>query len=91
MAGQLGHPVMIQPQHQAEAASQRRAHQALPRRGADGSEVRNGNRMRARAGAGADQNVHAKIFQRRVEDLLHIRQQAMNFIDEENLTRADIA
>jgi hypothetical protein len=33
---------MIQPQHQAEASAQRSAHQALPRGGADGGEVRNG-------------------------------------------------
>ena len=87
---QLGHSIMIQAQHQTEASAQGSAHQTLPRGGADGGEVRNGNGMRARARARANQNIHAKVFQRSVEDLLYIRKQAMNFVDEENLTRMDV-
>ena len=90
MAVSSADAVMIQPQHQAEASAQRSAHQALPRGGADGGEVRNGDGVRARAGPGADQNIHAKIFQRGVEDLLHVRKQAMNLVDEENLARPDV-
>ena len=85
--GQFGHVVMIQAQHQAEASAQRCAHQTLPRGGADGGEVRNGDGMRARAGAGADQNVHAEVFERGVEDLFDVGQQAVNFVDEEDLAR----
>ena len=50
-----------------------------------------GNRVRARAGAGADQDVQAKIFERGVEHLFHIGQQAVNFVDEEDLPCADVA
>ena len=44
--------------------------------------------MGARARARADQDIEMEIFQRRVEHLLHIGQQAVNFVDEENLARA---
>ena len=82
---------MIQPQHQAEAAAQRRAHQALPRGRADRRELLQRHRMRARAGPRADQDVEMEILQRRVEHLLHIGQQPMNFVDEENLARLNRA
>ena len=36
-------------------------------------------------GPDADQNIDAKIFERRVEHLLDVRQQAMDFVDEEDL------
>ena len=42
-------------------------------------------------GPAPDQDIHAKILQRRVEHLLHVRQQAVNFVDEEDLARADVA
>ena len=47
--------------------------------------------MRARARTRAHQNVHPEILQRRVEHLFHIRQQAVDFVDEENLARANVA
>ncbi len=47
--------------------------------------------MRARARAGADQDVHAEILQRRVEHLLHVGQQAVDLVDEEDLARLDVA
>ena len=91
MRCQLLDVVVVQPQHQAEAAAQRRAHQALARGGADGGEARDGQRVRARARSGADQNVHAEILERRVEHLLDVGQQAVNLVDEEHLARADVA
>ncbi len=84
-ARQLLSVVMIEAQHQAEAPSQRSAHQTLARGRADGCESRDGHGVRARARAGADQNVHAKIFERRIEDFLHVGQQTMNLVDEEHL------
>jgi hypothetical protein len=47
--------------------------------------------MCARARAGAHQNVEVKIFQRRVEHLLDVRQKAVNLVDKENLARLDRA
>ena len=43
--------------------------------------------MRARARARAHQDIHAEILQRRVEHLLHIRQQAVDLVDEEDLVQ----
>ena len=86
-----GMVVWIQPQHQAEAAAQRRADQALARGGADGGEALDVHRHGARAGAGADEDIHAEIFQRGVDHFLHVGLQAMNFIDEENFAFLNIA
>ena len=83
--------VRIQPQHQPEAAAQRRADQALPRGRADRGELRHRQRMRARARARAHQDIDAEILQRRVEHLLHVRQQAVNLVDEEDLVQPDVA
>ncbi len=83
--------VGIQPQHQSEAAAQRRADQALPRGGADGREALDVHRHRARAGTRADQDVHAEIFERGVNHLFHVRLQAMDFVDEENFALLNVA
>jgi hypothetical protein len=88
---QLVHRVRIEPQHQPEAAAQRRADESLPRSGADGREARHGQRVRARARTRAHQDVHAEILQRRIQHLLHIGHQAVDFVDEEDLPRADVA
>ena len=77
--------VRIQPQHQPEAPAQRRADHPLPRGRADGGEALDLHRMRARARSRADQDVHAEILQRGINHLFHVRQQAVNFVDEENL------
>ena len=50
MAAEFVHIVGIEPQHQAEAATERRADEALPRGGADGGEAFDVHRMSARAG-----------------------------------------
>ena len=88
---QLFDVIRIQPQHQPEAAAQRRADQALPRGGADRRELRHGHRMRARARTRAHQNIEPEILQRRIQHLFDIRKQAVNFVDEENLARLDVA
>ena len=82
---------MIEAQHQPEAAAQRRAHKALARGGADGREVRDGQRVRARARPGADQDVDPEVLQCRVEHLLDVRHQAVDLVDEEDLPAADLA
>ena len=46
--------------------------------------------MRA-PGPVAHQDVDAEILQRRVEHLLHVRHQAVDLVDEEDLPRADVA
>ncbi len=91
MLRQLRLIVRIQPQHQAEAAAQRRADQALPRGRADRREALDVHRHRARAGTRADQDVHAKIFERRINHLLDVRLQAVNFVDEENFALLNVA
>ena len=58
--------------------------------GADGGEVRNGDGVRACARPGADQNIHPEIFQGGVEDFLNVWQEAMNLVDEENLSLPDV-
>ena len=82
--------IRIQPQHQPEAAAQRSADHPLPRGRADGGEALDLHRMRSRARPGADQDVHPKIFERRINHLLDVRQQAVNFVDEENLALIDV-
>ena len=91
MASSSVHAVRIQAQHQSETAPQRPADQALARGGADGGEFRHGQRVRARARPHAHQDIHAKILQRRVEHLLHVRQQAVDLVDEEDLVQANVA
>ena len=88
---QLLDVVRIEPQHQAEAAAQRRAHQALARGRADGGELRHRDGVRARARARADQDVDAEILQRRIQHLFDIGQQPVDLVDEEDLARADVA
>src|ERR1019366_1465249 len=88
---QVGYRVGIQAQHQPEAPAQGRADEALPGGGADGRVLRHGQGVRPRARPHAHQDVHAEILQRRVEHLLHVRHQAVNLVDEENLVQADIA
>ena len=42
-------------------------------------------------GPGADQDVDAEVLERRVEHLFHVGQQAVDFVDEEDLARSDVA
>ena len=88
---QLDYLVGVETQHQSEPSAQWSADQALPRGGADGGELRHGQRVGSRARSRTHQNIHAEIFQRGVEHLLHVRQQAMDFVDEEDLARANVA
>ena len=80
---------MIQPQHQAEAAPHGRADQPLPRGGSYGREFLQWHGMRSRAWPRADENIQMEIFERGVKHFLHIGQQAVNFVDEENTPRLD--
>ena len=78
--------VGLEGEHQAEAAAKRRAEQALARSGSDGGKTGQGNGVSARAGSGANQDIEAEIFQRAVQDLFNVRNQSVNFVDEEDLT-----
>ncbi len=46
--------------------------------------------MRARARSCSNQDVHAEILQRGVQDFLHVGKQPVNLVDEEDLARANI-
>jgi hypothetical protein len=46
--------------------------------------------VRARAGPGADDDVDAVVFERRVEHLFDVHHEAMDFVDEEDLALADV-
>ena len=45
----------------------------------------------ARAGTGADEDVHAEVFERGVDHLFDIGKQPMDFVDEEDFAVLDIA
>ena len=82
---------MVQAQHQAEAASQRGADQALTRGRADRGEPLDVHRHGAGSGARADEDVHAEVLQRGIQHFFDVRKQAMDFVDEEDFALLDIA
>src|SRR6266849_8199016 len=82
---QIRRLVKIQPVHDAEARAQRRGNQSRAGRRADQREVPQRKRVNPCPRTLADNQVHAKIFHRRIEHFLHRRLQAMNFIEKENL------
>ena len=90
MAFSSVNPIVIEPQHQAETSAQRRADQTLTRGCADGGELRDRHGVRARAGSGSDQDVHAEILERRVQHFFDIGKQPVDFVDEEDLARANV-
>ena len=88
---QLVDIVRIQAQHQPEPSAQRCADQPLPRGRTDRRELRHRQRYRPRSRTRTHQDIDPEILQRRVEHLLHVGQQPVHFVDEEDLVQPDIA
>src|ERR1051326_7835909 len=81
---------MIEAQHKPKTTAQRCAHQSLSSGCADRREARDRHGVCARARPRADQNVHAEILERGIEDLFDVRQQAVDLVDKEDLVGADV-
>ena len=82
--------VELEPLHDAEAIAQRRRQQARARRGADQRERRQVDLDRARARALADHDVELEVLERRVEDFLDHRAQAVDLVDEQDVVRLQV-
>lgn len=83
--------VGIQAQNQSEAAAQRGADESLASGRADAGEPLDVHRDGARAGSGADEDVHAEILEGGIDHFLDVRQQAVDFVDEEDFAFLDVA
>jgi hypothetical protein len=83
--------VELEPGDDAEAVAQRIGQHAGARRCADQRERRQVELDRTRSRAFADHDVDLEILQRRVEDFLHHRTQAVDFIDEQHVVRFEVA
>ena len=77
--------VVVEPVHDAEAGPQRRGDQPCPGGGAH--QRKGGEIERHASGAGplADDQVQLEVLQGRIEDLLDLRQQAVNLVDEQHV------
>ena len=82
---EVGLGVEVEAVHDAEAAAQRRGEQARAGGGGHEGEGLQGDLHGARAGAGADHEVQGVVLEGRVEDLLDLRVQAVDLVDEEDL------
>ena len=82
--------VEIQPDRDAETVAQRRRQQARAGGGADQRERREVDLDRARRRALADDQVELEILHRGIEDFLHRRVEAMDFVDEQDVARLQI-
>ena len=82
--------VELQPLHDAEAVAQRRGQQAGARGGADQRERRQVELDGARRRALADHDVELVVLQRRIQDFLDHRAQAMDLIDEQHVVRLQV-
>ena len=82
---QVGVGVEVEPVHDAEAAAQRRGEEAGAGGGADQGEGLQRDLHRARAGPAADHEVEAVVLERGVEDLLDLRVEAVDLVDEQDL------
>ena len=82
--------VEFEPQRNAEALAQRRGQQAGARRGADQGKGRQVDAHRARGRPLADHQVELAVLQRRVEDFLDRRVQAVDFVDEQHVARLEV-
>src|SRR6266545_1895103 len=88
--GQRLDVVKIQTMDNPEPRAQRRCEQAGPRGGADEGKWLELISNAPRAGALTDDDVHEKIFHRRVEDFFHRRRKAVDLIDEKDLVWLEI-
>jgi hypothetical protein len=83
--------VELEPGDDAEAVAQRIGQHAGARRCTDQRERRQVELDRTRSRAFADHDVDLEILQRRVEDFLHHRTQAVDFVDEQHVVRFEVA
>ena len=89
-ARQLLRRVELQPRDDAEAVAQRVGQHAGARGGADQREGRQVELDRACRRTFADHDVDLEILQRRVEDFLDHRRQAVDLVDEQHIVRFEI-
>ena len=82
--------VEVEADRDAEAVAERRGEQPEARGGADQRERREADLDRARRRALADDEVELEILERRIEDLLDGRRQAMDFVDEEDVALLEV-
>ncbi len=81
--------VVAESKRHPEAVSQRRRQQAGARRRADERERREVERQRAGTRSLADDDVQPEVLERRVQDLLDRPIDAMDLVDEEDVTRLE--
>ena len=81
--------VVAEPERHSEAVAQRRGQQPGARRRADQRERRQVERQRARSRPLADDDVEAKVLERRVEDLLDGAVQPVDLVDEQDVARLE--
>src|SRR5262249_40124708 len=87
---QLSRAVKAQPHRNAKAVAQRIGEKARARRRADEREPREIDFHRPRRRPLADNQIELEILHRRIKDFLYCRIEAMNFIDEQHVTRFEI-
>ena len=87
---QLRLGVEIQPHRNAEAVAQGICEKPRARRRADQRERREVDLHRARGRPLADDEVELEVLHRRIEDLLHLRIEPVDLVDEEHVARLEI-
>ena len=88
--GQIWLRVELEPRDDAEAVAQRVGEHAGARGGADQRERRQVELDRARRRALADHDVDLEVLERRVEDLLDHRREAVDLVDEQHVARLEV-
>ena len=88
--GQLLRIVELQALHDAEAVAQRRGQQARAGGGADQRERRQVELDGTGARSLADHEIELRVLHGGIENLLHHRAQAMDFVDEQHVARLEI-
>src|SRR5215472_12676748 len=77
--------VKIEAMHDAESRTQWSGDQSSARRGAYQREMAQRKRMNARSRPLSDDQVHAKIFHRGIENFFNCRLQPVDFVEKKNL------
>ena len=80
----VGWRVEIQAMHDPEPSTERRRQQPRARRRADERERLERHLDRARRRPAADHDVELEVLHRRIEDLLDVRREAVNLVDEDH-------
>ncbi len=90
MRGEVVLAVELEPRDDAEAVAQRVGQHAGAGRRADEREGRQIELDRARRRPLADHDVDLEVLQRRVQDLLDHRREAVDLVDEEHVARLEV-